>query len=635
MPSTFGLRRALAHSGELVKSRWVVFVVLALLWLPLCAVCLWLYHNDVYGPHFDLAMMEMRVRDVGTPYTPLLGLPGRLGRYPEVGSHPGPLAFYLLAPLYWVLGGSYWALRTATLALHAGAILGALLLARRRAGAAGVIAVGIVLAIIEVAFGLLVLSEAWNPNLPVLWFFTFLLAVWSVIDGDVKLLPLVAAIASLCAQTHIPYLGVCGLLSAVAFAVVLGRWIWAVREKLPSRVFARSCVFALATACVLWIPPVLDQIVSKRGNFTILFEHFTLPPEPMVEMRRAVPVLLEHLDIGFLLNVAYRLPGIVAVPMAAAPTAARGAEFLGVWLLCAVVAFRMSNRSLKTLYATAAAALVVGFIAISRITGVPWIYVVFFAWSVGGLMLASVLLTLGLRLVSAHAAHARGLTTVATAAALIFIGVFVTRLTGTVAKAGSGSPAAAQQIAALGRDAAAAIQRRAGETAASDRYYVTWDDAFWTGAVGLGLMLELERRGLQVFVNEPYAFMTGEHRAVDRSLATARIHYANAGWIQDTAAINGAVQLAYSDVRSAEQRREYKKIQRRLLEQLRKVGRLDLEPKLDRHVMSVKLEVDGFGGLGVARLSEIGSAGAVFLLPMSATTPGDAMAEAEAAARNP
>lgn len=635
MPSTFGLRRVLAHSGELVKSRWVLLVVLALLWLPLCAVCIWLYYNDQWAPHFDLAMMEMRVRDVGTRYTPLLGLPGRLGRFPEVGSHPGPLAFYLLAPLYWVLGGSYWALRTATLALHAAAILGALLLARRRAGAAGVIAVGIVLAIIEVAFGLLVLSEAWNPNLPVLWFFTFLLGVWSVIDGDAKLLPVIAATASLCAQTHIPYLGVCGLLSAIAFAVVLGRWIWAVRKRLPSRVFARSCLLALGTACVLWIPPVLDEIVRKRGNFTILFEHFTLPPEPTVKMSGAVPVLLEHLDIGFLLDIAYRQPGIVAVPMAASPTAARGAEFLAVWLLCAVVAFRMSNRSLKTLYATAAAALVVGFICISRITGVPWIYVVFFGWSVAGLMLVSVLVTLGLRLLSAHAAHARGLTAAATAAALIFIGVFVTRLTGTVPKAGSGSPAAAQQIAALGRDAAAAIHRRAGEAAASNRYYVTWDDAFWTGAVGLGLMLELERRGLQVYANAPFATMTGDHRTLDRSLATARIHYANGGWIQDTAAINGAVQLAYSDVRSAEQRREYKEIRRRLLEQLRKLGRLDLESKLDRHVMSVKLEVDAFAGLGVSRLSEIGPAGAVFLLPSSATTPGDAMAAAEAAAQNP
>ena len=50
-------------------------------------------------PVLDLAMTELRVRDVGTRYTPLIGLPGRIGTtLAEQGSHPGPLSFYLLAP---------------------------------------------------------------------------------------------------------------------------------------------------------------------------------------------------------------------------------------------------------------------------------------------------------------------------------------------------------------------------------------------------------------------------------------------------------------------------------------------------------------------------------------------------------
>ncbi len=606
--------------------------VLALLWLPLCAVCIWLYNNDIWGPHFDLAMMEMRVRDVGTRHTPLLGLPGRLGRFPEIGSHPGPLAFYLLAPLYWVLGGSYWALRTATLALNASAILIALLLARRRAGMPAVFAVGAIIAIIEVGFGLPLLSEAWNPNLPVLWFFPFLLAVWSVLDGDVKLLSLAAALASLCAQTHIPYLGVCGLLSAFAFSVVLARWLRAVRKKQPSRELLRACLFALATAAVLWFPPVLDEILRERGNLTILFEYFGNPPEATVSLRGGVTVLLEHLDIGFLVQNAYKTPGVLAMPMGGTPLPARGAELVAVWVICAVLALRMPSRALKTLHATVAAALVVGLICISRIIGVPWIYVVFFAWSVAGLTVLAIVGTVGLRLRGMHAAHARSLGVVAAAAALLLTGVYAVRLSGSVSTAGSVIPALAKQIAALGRDAARAIHARKGAPdGIAGRYVVTWDDAFWTAAAGLGIFMELERRGVEVYAEEGYTLMVREHRVLNRRDATARLHYANGGWILDTAKVPGAVAIAYSDLRTPAQRKEYAGIQSQLQAQLTKAGRLDLVPKLDRLVTAVLVPgVDGFAAFSVSRLSEIGADGAVFVLPPEAISPGEAAATAAA-----
>ena len=42
-------------------------------------------------PVLDMAMTELRVRDVGGRHTPLVGLPGRIGQtIQEQGSHPGP-----------------------------------------------------------------------------------------------------------------------------------------------------------------------------------------------------------------------------------------------------------------------------------------------------------------------------------------------------------------------------------------------------------------------------------------------------------------------------------------------------------------------------------------------------------------
>ena len=78
----------------------------ALVGLPLIVATMALRRPHWY-PVLDLAMTEMRLRDVGTRHTPLIGLPGRIGpSLAEQGSHPGPLSFYLLAPLYRLFGSS-------------------------------------------------------------------------------------------------------------------------------------------------------------------------------------------------------------------------------------------------------------------------------------------------------------------------------------------------------------------------------------------------------------------------------------------------------------------------------------------------------------------------------------------------
>ena len=55
-------------------------------------------------------MTEFRVRDVGGRHTPLIGLPGRIGTFPDQGSHPGPISFWLVAPGYRLFGSSAWAM---------------------------------------------------------------------------------------------------------------------------------------------------------------------------------------------------------------------------------------------------------------------------------------------------------------------------------------------------------------------------------------------------------------------------------------------------------------------------------------------------------------------------------------------
>ena len=98
--SDFG-GRATAASSEgpgwwrgLVARPWLLIaVLLAIVALPLVVAVIAL-HGAHWFPVLDLAMTEVRVRDVGTAHTPLIGLPGRIGTLAQQGSHPGPLSFY-------------------------------------------------------------------------------------------------------------------------------------------------------------------------------------------------------------------------------------------------------------------------------------------------------------------------------------------------------------------------------------------------------------------------------------------------------------------------------------------------------------------------------------------------------------
>ena len=104
--------------------------------LPLIVAVVVLAHRRWY-PVLDLAMTEFRVRDVGGRHTPLIGLPGRIGVFPDQGSHPGPLSFWLLAPGYRLFGSSAWAMEAATVVLQMAWISVALWIGHRRAGTPG------------------------------------------------------------------------------------------------------------------------------------------------------------------------------------------------------------------------------------------------------------------------------------------------------------------------------------------------------------------------------------------------------------------------------------------------------------------------------------------------------------------
>src|SRR4051794_41391322 len=112
-----------------VDARWGrrLFVVTAVaLLLPLAVMAVRVLAHDWSNPGGDIALIELRTRDVGS-HTPLLGSYGRYGF-----NQPGPLWFFALALPYRLFGSNFAGLQIGVLAVNAAAVITMLVIARRR-----------------------------------------------------------------------------------------------------------------------------------------------------------------------------------------------------------------------------------------------------------------------------------------------------------------------------------------------------------------------------------------------------------------------------------------------------------------------------------------------------------------------
>ena len=271
----------------------------------------------------DLAQTELRVRGVFSKHPPLIGLPGRLGHFGvHTGSHPGPLSFWLLAPFYRLFGANPWALFAAALSVNLIWICLAFWLGWRRGRLAVLIAVGAIVVLLVHTFGIFVVEQPWNPYLPLMAWTVVLLAAWSVLSDDIKMLPVLVLAARYCMQTHVPYLGLGGGVIAVTVITTLlwrsyrGRvqargdeadhrlaWLmgspdsWASMKRTLAWI-GGSFVLGL----VLWAPPIFDQLHSNEGNFTLIWDDFSHPPQAAGGFIQGIHLVLAHLDVWQLLT---------------------------------------------------------------------------------------------------------------------------------------------------------------------------------------------------------------------------------------------------------------------------------------------------------------------------------------------
>jgi hypothetical protein len=500
------------------------------------------------------------VRDVWSAHPPLIGLPGRIGSLAHQGSHPGPISFYALWPFYRLFGASAWALQAASASLHFVAALLALWIARRRGGIVMVLAVGAALAVLQAAYGGAILTEAWNPYMPVSWWFVFLLAVWSVACDDLPMLPVAVAAGTFCMQTHLPYLGLVGALLAATVVVVV---VVAVRRgDHAARMRAAKWIGgSLALGVVLWLPPIAEQFTHNPGNLDVVFTDLRHPNEKLVGVHRGVDLLFLHLNPWRLIANRGLNPAARPITGSIVP----GLLFLVAWAVTAVLAWRHRDRepALAWLHAVIAAALVVAAISMVRISGTIWYYLVLWAWGITVLMVFAAIATV-VRVVVAPRLSPRDRER-GKRAGVVALGAIIVVSTAFFVDEAAYTQVpnvpVTHSVGEVARPTVAYLHRT--DPHERGRYLVTWDDPMTLGARGYSLLVELERDGFHTGGSATVSVGIRPHRVFAPDPRTSEVHFVSGGGAIDAwAARPGVRRVGYFDPRSPAQRARFEQLRR-------------------------------------------------------------------------
>jgi hypothetical protein len=234
-------------------------------------------------PIGDAALLAIRAYDVGTPDHPLLGswTSASFALGIDV-NNPGPLYPDLLAPFMWTFGRAF-GIGTATAigvgTINAAAALGTALVGARIGGWRAERWMLLLVAALMWSMGSELLIDIWQPHALLLPFCALVALTVAVACGDVMMLPVWVAVASLIVQTHVAYVyavGVLVVVAAVALALQLrgGRgdepWGSVVRRLARTKAF----LWTIAVLVLAWIQPLWEQLFGRgEGNLQRLATH--------------------------------------------------------------------------------------------------------------------------------------------------------------------------------------------------------------------------------------------------------------------------------------------------------------------------------------------------------------------------
>lgn len=564
-------------------------VTLALL-VPLVTALVVLGRQHWY-PAGDMAQAELHLRGF-LRHPPLVGAAGRIGTLEDQGSHPGPSMWLALYPVYRLLGATSFGLMASVTALHIASIVGIVLVARRRGGIGLVLALVPVLAVVVRASGPAFFTEPWNPWVAVLPFLLFLLLVWGSADGDLVLGPLAVLVGVHCVQSHVGYLVlVVGLLGLLV--LWLGWRAWR-DPHADRRALLRWLAVASAVGLVLWVPPLVDQLVRTPGNLGILWRHFTNPTEPYIGLGGALKAYAGEVNLlGPWVVGRGHLPS-------SSPNLAGFLGLVALWGSGVVVAARRKDRPVLLLHAVLAATSVIGILAMSRIFGPFFDYVVRWLWPLAALVVATSIWSIARAVAATHgtdpARTARVAVAASVAATLVLSAVATVQFAGRAEL--SGEPDS--------RVVGGLVPQITPGLSQDDRYLVRWIDPVALGAVGFGTVLELEREGYRPGVDRWARAGALPHRELAEADADGVLYVVLGPQIERWRARPDATELGAFDPRTPAEAERSAVLRALVEQQLRDVGRDDLADRLDaQYGLGAALFAPGLTPQLAADLSEL------------------------------
>jgi hypothetical protein len=206
-------------------------------------------------PLGDDAISAVRAYDVLSTHPPLVGPHSTSSLLiGQPVASPGPMLFWLLAiPVR--LGTVAPAIAMGI--VNTAAVIGIVMLARRRGGDALMLATAAGVAAACASLEAPIFHGLWGPSAAVLPFTLLIFLAWSLACGEHRLLPLTALVASFAVQAHLTYV----LPGAAILAVALA-FLAASRPGIGRRWLLAT----LAVVAVCWSLPLAEEVVHRPGN---------------------------------------------------------------------------------------------------------------------------------------------------------------------------------------------------------------------------------------------------------------------------------------------------------------------------------------------------------------------------------
>lgn len=260
---------------------------------------LWSVRNREWSLTGDWASIDLRVRQVGSAQTPLIGAYSTRG-----WAHPGPVIYWLAAPLQWLNGGDPRGLFITAALVNIAAMAGIAWVVARRQGRGMSIAAMVVLALLVHGLRPDRVMDIWNPLLPLFPLLLISFLAWSAVTGHRRHGIAASLIGALVGQAHV------GLLPILAVVAVWGGvWVQLTGRTDHRPVTVRGRIFGLgqptslgtlstvsgtrsigtgaapirwrrvigiggAGAVAIWVPPIIDQLWGT-GNLGRFVRYFT------------------------------------------------------------------------------------------------------------------------------------------------------------------------------------------------------------------------------------------------------------------------------------------------------------------------------------------------------------------------